>query len=216
MSDNRSGRRRFLRSTAAAAIGITGGIAASGTAGAAPDTSNTDEIRVYSSGNYWEYQIHTEVGRDDLEKGNRANGHDKIRGWGDYADGKIYDGGVDNYWMDSDDWITQINVTYDDYGWLQIDIDSTSAGYAALGIRRDGNPDYPGYDYTIDIDGQIQPHHDYFDHGQDEIRNGDVGPFVGTVDPDDIDGVIRTGPPTHVFIEDPDSPGTGLTMDLPL
>ncbi|SHJ96339.1 MULTISPECIES: hypothetical protein [Haladaptatus] len=210
MSEKEFGRRRFLRSTATAGVGVAGGIAATGTA-----TANTDEIRVYSNSNYWEYQVHTATGYDDLEKGGQANGDDDILGVGkDFVDGQVSDGGVDNYWMDSDDSITQINVTYNDYGWLTIDV-TTANLKAAVSVERDGNPDWPGYDYTIDISGQVQPHDEYFDPGQDEIQNGDAGPFVGTVDPGDIDAVWRTGVPTRVFIEDPNSPGLGLTISLP-
>ncbi|WP_423747178.1 hypothetical protein V5735_21350 (plasmid) [Haladaptatus sp. SPP-AMP-3] len=209
MSDKELGRRRFLRSTAAVGIGVTGGIAANGTAAAA----NTHEIRISSTSNYWEYQILTSTGYDDLEKGNRANGDDSIIAQGDIADGQVSDGGTDNYWMDSGDSITGIDVTYNDYGYIHIDVDTLSTYQGVLGVRRDQNPDWPGYDYIIDIDGDVQPNdnHGYFDYGQDSISGGT---FSGTVDPGDIDSVYRTGPPTHVFIEDPNSPGLGLEIFL--
>ncbi|WP_227352962.1 hypothetical protein [Haladaptatus salinisoli] len=210
MSEKKRGRRRFLRSAATLGIGVAGGIAATGTAAA-----NSDEIRVYSNSNYWEYQVHTTTGYDDLKRGSEAEQHDTFPGSGDdFVAGEVSDGGVDNFWMDSGDSITQINVTYNDYGWIKIS-EETANMKTAVKVDRDENPDWPGYNYTIDISGQVQPHDEYFDYGQDEIRNGDAGPFVGTIDPGDVDAVWKTGVPTRVFIEDPNSPGLGLTITLP-
>ncbi|MCO8252313.1 hypothetical protein NKF26_00685 [Haladaptatus sp. AB618] len=209
MSEKELGRRRFLRSTAAAGIGITGGIAASGTAAA----DNSREIQVFSNSNYWEYQIFTKIGFDDVEKGSYADGDDYISNAGNNAGGQVSKGGQDTFWMDSDDWITGISVTYNDYGYIDIDVASPTDYYQAIGVQRDQNPDWPGYNYTIDIDGDVEPNdsHNYFDYGQDSI---DGGTFRGTVDPGDTDSVLRTGPPTHVFIEDPNSPGLGLEIFL--
>ncbi|ELY92256.1 hypothetical protein [Natrialba taiwanensis] len=208
MNENKLGRRRFLRSTATVGIGVTGGIAANGTAAA----DNTDEIRVYADGNHWEYQIITRPAFDKLEKGSEADEEDSIIAGGDIADGQISDG-VDSYWMDSDDSVTEIKVTYEDYGYIDIDIATPTDFYEAVALQRDENPDFPGYDYIIDIvDGDVKPHDRFFDHGQDSITGGT---FKGTVDPGDTDAVLRTGKPVHVFIEDPDSPGFGFTVDLP-
>jgi hypothetical protein len=53
----------------------------------------------------------------------------------------------------------------------------------------------------------------YFDYGQDSASSGT---FPGTVNPDDIDSVYSTGPISRVFLEDPNSPGLGLTFDFPV
>lgn len=212
MREKELGRRRFLRSTATAGLGVIGGIAATGTAAA-----NSEEIRLSCNSNEWQYQIITTEAHADLEKGGKADAGDTISSDGDFADGYINDGGVDNYWMASDDAVKEIKVTYNDYGYINVSKEDTSSK-ATINVERDENPDYPGYDYTIDGSEAMEPHDTYFEYGQDEIWDGG-SPWVGTVTPNDgdtgIDAVWTYGPPARVFIEDPDAPGLGLTINLP-
>lgn len=209
MENNKTGRRSFLRSTVCAGLGVAGGIAASETVAA---KDNSHEIRISSTGNYWEYQIITMQQYNDIKKGNKADGDDYTDGLGNYIlGGQVSQGGVDNFWMEPGDAVHTIRITYNDYGWMKITVAKPANYYQALGVERDRDFRAPGYSYIIDIDGDVKPHQDYFDHGQDSI---DGSTFFGTVDPKDTDGVLRTGPPNHIFVEDPNSPGTGLEMYL--
>lgn len=202
-------RRNVLKVVGSTVAGL-GGVAANGTAAA----NSADEIRVYSNSNSWEYQViirYPNYGK--VEKGYRADEDDSIFGWEDHiANGQVSEGEGDNYWMDSDDSIERIRVTYNDYGYLDVYVAEPSNYYKTIGLKRDRNPYWPGYDYTIDINGDVNHHGRYFDDDQDSISGGT---FSGTIDPKDTDAVVRTGHPTRVFIEDPDSPGLGLIVNLP-
>lgn len=202
-------RRNVLKAAGSTVAGL-GGVAANGTAAA----NSADKIRVYSTSNSWEYQVIIDYPNDGkVEKGYRADEDDSILGWEDHiVNGQVSEGEGDNYWMDSDDSIERIRVTYNDYGYLNINVASETSINQKIGLRRDRNPDWPGYGYTIDVNGDMSSDWRHFDPDQDSISGGT---FSGTIDPKDIDAAIRSGSATRVFIEDPDSPGSGLIVNLP-
>lgn len=202
-------RRNVLKAVGSTVAGL-GGVTATGTAAA----NSADEIRVYSNSNSWEYQVIIDYPNNGkVEKGYRADEDDSIHGWEDnIVTGQVSEGEGDNYWMDSDDSIDHISVFYNDYGYLRIYPEKATSANKVIGLKRDRNPNWPGYDYTIDSNRAVRSHWRHFDHDQDSISGGT---FSGTIDPKDTDAAIITEPATRVFIEDPDSPGLGLIVNLP-
>ncbi len=200
------GRRRFLRSAAAGIVGVAGGIAATETAAA----RNSKKIEVSSTSNYWEYQIHTKRGNDALEKGAQADAGDKIKSYGQSIYGQVDDGGIDGYWREHGDPIQQILVEYDEYGYLNIDFTTSTIEYNGITLQRDQNPAWPGYDYSIEVAGSLNRSEEM--DPNDSITSNNL--LRGTILPDGVDGVLSTGPPIYIFIDDPDSPGVGLAMNL--
>ncbi|WP_135364997.1 hypothetical protein [Halosimplex halophilum] len=198
MKGNKFGRRQFLQSTAAATLGISGGMAASGTA-----TADDDQVEIFvwhSGEKTWDYRIYTGYGEDSIEKGVLADDNDKIASNGEYLLGTIEGNSTDNYWMDADDNVDKVYVQFADYGFIQLEVTGTDLG-KATGITRDTNEDWPGYDYEITYDHPVRDHPRYTDDGQDESGN----PAEGTVDPMDNDGFIGGQPRDIIFYHPEDS-----------
>jgi len=217
MRDNKIGRRRFLQSTATAAVGISAGIAASGTAAA--NDSEDVEVFVYTDGEKsWDYDIYTTFGNDPVEKGVLAEGDDDIASNGEYVQGHIDGYESDNYWIDADDTVDRIYIEYEDYGYIQFETASTSSSYGtSVGIQRDRNSNWPGYDYSITFENPVRLHPEYGDEGQDEVLNypdEPIGnPAVGTIDPKDTDGYINAAP-RDITVEDPGNSGSKIEISI--
>lgn len=109
--------------------------------------------------------------RDDQLVAHRRNPEILTRINGNIVTGQVSEGEGegDNYWIDSDDSIDRIRVFYNDYGYLDVYIAEPTGYYKTIGLKRDRNPDWPGYDYTIDINGDGKSHWRYFDDDQDSI-----------------------------------------------
>lgn len=202
MSDKRFGRRRFLQSATTVGIGVIGGLAASGTAAAANDR----EIKVTYEGSdsSWEYDIITDDAHT-VEKGPEADENDSLSGYDTIINGTITDGGIDTYYLDQDDAITQISVYFEELDGPYVDLilqgNVKNANTVNMDLRRDGDPSRPDYEYSITCDPNIEEVNGSLED-EDNI-NSSQDSIDGVLTPGDRDQFGASSAPHYVAIDDP-------------
>ncbi|RZH67714.1 hypothetical protein [Natrinema altunense] len=235
MSNEEKRRRNVLQSIATVGVGITGGIAANGTAkaeytrppgsgdgdgggGGSGGPSDHGEITIESISNDWEYTIITPTySGHELQKGDKAEDSDTE---GYIANGEIYEGYLDNFWLHSDSAVKKIKVTILDdsgspIGFVEIEI-THGPKNGEIRVSRDKNPDQDYYYYLCEFE-QGNLGSTGMQNSPDSIDEDPSGGTVGSYlsDDDNREEFYRSAKhPDLIKIEDEESGGT-LKITLP-
>ncbi len=207
MTENVFGRRRFVRSTVAGVLGITGGMAATGTVAADHNSLTPGIVTVRSESNDWEYDVSMNRPYDHkprVEKRQHANSGDTVFASGAGAYGHVLEGGRDNYYFPDE--LTQITANPAGTGAIRVDIGTGDIGKTIIMNCSSGS-----FDYSIDA-SKAMAQIPWRNEGVDSVSGSSASGFVQG---DNGDGykIMNAGHLEKLTLSDPSSSGSdGLVV----